>query len=131
VRLSKNHSATEPLGFPGEKPGPSFPLHEPVTGGKPLQSVEKFEASEAWTPAFAGTARVEVANFSSRSGHLPRLWAFPPHALYLAAKTRGRPDKAGWGRRLADKLVVHGVGREVGAIGPAHRAELVHSHLTE
>jgi hypothetical protein len=35
------------------------------------------------------------------------------------------------GRRLGDKLAVHGVGRKVGAVGPAHHAELVHRHLTE
>jgi hypothetical protein len=40
-----------------------LPPHEPVTAGKALQSLEKFEAAEAWIPAFAGTAKAEVANF--------------------------------------------------------------------
>jgi hypothetical protein len=42
----------------------------------------KFEAAEAWIPAFAGTARAEVVNFPSRSGYLPSLSAFPPYACY-------------------------------------------------
>jgi hypothetical protein len=37
-----------------------FPPHEPVTVGKALQSLKKFEAAEAWNPAFAGTAKAEV-----------------------------------------------------------------------
>jgi hypothetical protein len=35
------------------------------------------------------------------------------------------------GRRLAGKLAVHGIGRNVEAIGPAYRAELIRRHLTE
>jgi hypothetical protein len=55
-----------------------FSPHEPVTAGKALQSLEKFEAAEAWIPAFAGTAQAEVANFSSRSGYLPSLYTLNP-----------------------------------------------------
>src|SRR5712692_8722510 len=56
----------------------------------------------------------------------------------LAARSRFRGGGqfvlfplAGLGRRLAGKLPVHGVWREVGAVRPADRAELVHCHLTE
>jgi hypothetical protein len=52
-----------------------FPLHEPVTAGKALQSLEKFEAAEAWIPAFAGTAKAEVVNFFFVS---VRILAQPP-----------------------------------------------------
>ena len=44
----QNLSATLTTRLPRRKArGPSFPPHEPVTGGKPLQSVEKFETAEA------------------------------------------------------------------------------------
>jgi hypothetical protein len=63
-----NHSI-----FPGESRGPSFPPHEPVIAVKTCSQLEKFEAAEAWIPAFAGTAKAEVANFSNWSGYLPSL----------------------------------------------------------
>jgi hypothetical protein len=46
-----------------------------VVVGKLLQLLEKFGAAEPWVPAFAGKAGAEVANFSSRSGYLLRLYA--------------------------------------------------------
>ena len=39
--------------LPRRKAGVHRSHHEPVIAGKALQSVEKFEAAEAWTPAFA------------------------------------------------------------------------------
>jgi hypothetical protein len=39
--------------------------------------------------------------------------------------------RSGLWRQFAGKLAVHGVGREVGAVRPADRAELVNRHLTE
>jgi hypothetical protein len=38
---------------------------------------------------------------------------------------------SGLRRRLSGKLAVHGIGREVGAVRPAYRAEFVHSDLAE
>jgi hypothetical protein len=38
---------------------------------------------------------------------------------------------SGLRRRLSGKLAVHGVGREVEAVRPAYRAELVHCDLAE
>jgi hypothetical protein len=62
---------------PRRKPGSILPTARAAIAGKALQSLEKFEAAEAWIPAFAGTARAEIANLSSWSGYLPGLIAKP------------------------------------------------------
>src|SRR5271169_3007802 len=58
---------------PAKSRGPLFPPHEPVTAGKALQSLEKFEAAAAWIPAFAGQRKRKWPIFSARSGYLPSL----------------------------------------------------------
>jgi hypothetical protein len=68
---------SRPLNLPRRKPGSIAPTHEPITVGKVLESLAKSEEVEAWIPAFAGTARAEIVNFSTRSGYLPSLCAQP------------------------------------------------------
>ena len=61
---------------PAKSRGPSLPPQEPVIVGKHCNHL-KFERAAPWVPASAGTARVEVADFSSRSEYLPNLSASP------------------------------------------------------
>ena len=56
-------SATDPLRFPGSKPGSTVPLHEPVKVSEALQSLAKSAAAEPWVPASAETAVEEFARF--------------------------------------------------------------------
>jgi prevent-host-death family protein len=93
-----------------------------------LQLSEKFEAAEPWVPAFAGKARPEVANFSSRSGYLPNLRTFPPYACLklipgqaiLVSMTRPKTHPAGrWSLQDA-KARFSELVRRVRSDGPQH-----------
>ena len=54
----KNVSTTDPLRFPGEKPGSIVTPHEPVILDKILQSHKKLEAAEPWVPAFEAVIKL-------------------------------------------------------------------------
>jgi hypothetical protein len=84
-RLRKNHSATEPLIFPGESRGPIFPPHAPVTARKALQSLENFEAQKHRSRLSPGQRARKFPIFHLGPDTCPASFG-PPRTL----KNRGR-----------------------------------------